>query len=467
MGRPRSRRAGRTRALGSRRKYRRGPGGPVRLTPCSPTRGGPGRIRIVASPRACLHRLSSALLLAVLAAAALGLAACGESGGKPSAIKVVIAEYSKDHTRPFWQGLAEQYTKQHGTKVELQVIDWNSIDQQVSTMIQNNQPPDVLNLNSFSSYAKDGLLHPAEDVLSPKTREDFLPAFARGGEYQGKLYGFPILASARAFFYNTELFARAGLAGPPKTWDEFVDAAKKIQALGGGIIGYALPLGPEEAQAEWSIWMWNNGGEWQSNGRWAIDSEKNVQALDFLAALANRHKVTQINPGKTNRTDGAFQLFKDGKVGMVMGFSPLAAQLDAEGKVKYAVAQMPANAGAPVTLGVEDYLMAFKRKANAEAVKRFLDLYYDPANITRWIAAEGFLPVTKSGMAQMSGNPKLKPYLDALPDARLVPTTDPTWDKVKLDVQQNIGRAVQPEGDPRQVLARLQQNALAVAGSGR
>ena len=26
-------------------------------------------------------------------------------------------------------------------------------------------------------------------------------------------------------------------------------------------------------------------------------------------------KVTQINPGKTNRTDGAFQLFKDGKVG--------------------------------------------------------------------------------------------------------------------------------------------------------
>ena len=22
--------------------------------------------------------------------------------------------------------------------------------------------------------------------------------------------------------------------------------------------------GPEEAQAEWAIWMWNNGGEWKS-----------------------------------------------------------------------------------------------------------------------------------------------------------------------------------------------------------
>ncbi|MGH7366585.1 MAG: extracellular solute-binding protein [Candidatus Rokuibacteriota bacterium] len=398
------------------------------------------------------------LTLVLLGAAALGQSGCGD-GDTPKSVKVVIAEYSRDHTRPFWQGLAEQYTKQTGVTVDLQVIDWNSIDQQVSTMIQNNQPPDVLNLNSFSSYAKDGLLYPGDEVLSPKTREDFLEAFARGGTYRDKLYGFPILASARAFFYNRDLLARAGVAAPPRTWDEFVQAAKRVQKLGGGVIGYALPLGPEEAQAEWSIWMWNNGGAWKAGEAWAINSEKNVETLEFLAALANTHKVTQVNPGKTNRTDGAFQLFKDGKVGMVMGFSPLAAQLDADGKVSYGVAQMPTNVGTPVTLGVEDYLMAFKKAGNQDAVRRFLDLYYQPEQITRWIAAEGFLPVTKSGRERMSGNEKLKPYLDALPSARLAPTTDPTWDRVKLDVQQNIGLAVQPGGDPRQVLDRLQKNA--------
>src|SRR5262252_4232432 len=157
--------------------------------------------------------------------ALLALTACSDSG-KPRSIKVVIAEYSKDHTRPFWQALAEQYTKQSKIKVDLQVIDWNSIDQQVTTMIQNNQPPDILNLNSFSSYAKDGLLYSGDEVLSAKTREDFLPAFARGGEYQGKLYGCPILASARAFFYNKDLFAKAGITAPPRTWDEFVEDAK-------------------------------------------------------------------------------------------------------------------------------------------------------------------------------------------------------------------------------------------------
>ena len=409
------------------------------------------------------RRLPLRALLCALLCAVVGLAsACGVGDGKPASIKVVIAEYSRDHTRPFWQGLAEQYTKQTGVKVDLQVIDWNSIDQQVTTMIQNNQPPDVLNLKSFSSYAKDGLLYSADEALSPKTREDFLEAFARGGTYNGALYGFPILASARAFFYNRDLLERAKVE-PPKTWDEFVTAAKKVQALGNGAIGYALPLGPEEAQAEWSIWMWNNGGDWKSGAAWTINSDKNVQTLTFLAALANTHTVTQVNPGKTNRTDGAFQLFKDGKVGMVMGFSPLAAQLDADGKVRYGVTRMPTNVGDPVTLGVEDYLMAFKKKGNQEAVRRFLDLYYQPEQITRWIAAEGFLPVTRSGLARMSDNTKLKPYLDALPSARLVPTTDPVWDKVKLDVQQNIGLAVQPGGDPRAVLDRLQKNAAEAA----
>ena len=120
---------------------------------------------------------------------------------------------------------------------------------------------------------------------------------------------------------------------------------------------------------------------------------------------------------------------------------------------------MPTNVGTAVTLGVEDYLMAFKKKGNQEAVRAFLDLYYEPQNITRWITAEGFLPVTKTGLAQMSSNTKLAPYLAALPNAKLVPTTDPRWDKVKLDVQQSIGLAVQPGGNPKQVLDQLQQHA--------
>jgi len=412
------------------------------------------------------------VLLAGLGAAALALSACsggtgastasgGKSGSaaKVSSIKLVAAEYSKDHTATFWNDFAKAYKDKTGITLDVQVVSWDDIDQQSSTMVQNNNPPDILNLNAYASYAKDGLLYSADDVLSPAVKSDLLDAFVKSGTYKGKMYGMPDLSSARAFFYNKTLFSKAGISAPPTTWAEFEEDAKKITALGNGTIGYGLPLGPEEAQGEFSIWTFNNGGAWKDGDSWVINSPKNVETLQFLKKLAVTDKVTEHNPGKTNRQQ-AFDLFASGKVGMVVGFSPLAATLDQAGKVDYGVAPMPtSDGGTPQTFGVTDYLMAFKKPGNAEAVKAFYDLYYQPDQVNTFIKAEGFLPVTKSGLQKFADDPKLKVYLETLPNVHLTPTDDPTWDKVKLAVQQNIGKAVEPDGNPKAVLDSLQKLA--------
>ena len=138
----------------------------------------------------------------------------GDSGQKATKIKLVAAEYSKDHTAAFWKQFAEKYKAKTGTDLEVQVVSWDTIDQQVSTMIQNNNAPDILNLNAFASYAKDGLLYTADEVPARGGQADLLDAFVKGGTYEGKLYGFPDLSSARAFFYNKDLFKKAGIAEP-------------------------------------------------------------------------------------------------------------------------------------------------------------------------------------------------------------------------------------------------------------
>jgi len=51
--------------------------------------------------------------------------------------------------------------------------------------------------------------------------------------------------------------------------------------------------------------------------------------------------------------------------------------------------------------------------------------------------------------------------LDTLPNIHLTPTDDPAWDKIKLAVQQNLGTAVSPSGDPKKVLDDLQKTAEA------
>lgn len=412
--------------------------------------------------------------LSIVAAGSLvlALAACGGGSGANSAtgggdgakatkIKLVAAEYSKDNTKAFWDAFAKTYKEKYGYDLEVQVVSWDNIDQQSSTMIQTNQAPDILNLNAYASYAKDNLLYHADEVLPADAKSDILDAFVKSGTYQGKMYGFPDLSSARAFFYNKTLFEKAGLTAAPKTWEEFVAAAKKVSALGNGTIGYALPLGPEESQGEFSIWMFNNGGDWKTDGKWTINSPKNVETLTFLKDLAVTHKVTQNNPGKTNRAD-AFDLFKSGKAGMVVGFSPLAAALDKDGKVQYGVAPMPTKAGGPAqTFGVTDYLMAFKKNGNQDAVKKFYELYYSKDQVNTFIKKEGFLPVTKSGLESFKDDPKLKVYLDTLPNIHLTPTDDAYWDKLKLAVQQNLGGAVAENGDPKAVLDKLQQQAEA------
>lgn len=182
----------------------------------------------------------------------------------PGSIKLVAAEYSATHTKAFWDQFATAYEDKTGIPLEVQIVSWDNIDQTSSTMIQNNQAPDILNLNVYASYAADDLLWSADEVLPDSAKNDILDTFVTYGTYDGKFYGFPDLSSARAFFYNTALFERAGIAAAPTTWDEFRDAAQKITDLGDGSIGYAMPLGPEEAQGEFSIWTFNNGGDWKT-----------------------------------------------------------------------------------------------------------------------------------------------------------------------------------------------------------
>jgi multiple sugar transport system substrate-binding protein len=330
-------------------------------------------------------------------------------------------------------------------------------------MVQTGNPPDILNENAYASYAADGLLYSADEVLPAATKADIIPAFVKSGTYKGKFYGMPDLSSARALFYNKDLFAAAGIAKAPTTWDEFTADAKKVNALGGGVVGYAQPLGPEEAQAELAIWLFNNGGDFKKNGKWTLNSPENVKTLEFMKGLSVTDKVTQNNPGSTNRTDGAFPLFEQGKAGMIVGFGPLQSALDTQfTSVNYGIAPMPTgDNAAPQTYGVTDYLMSFKKKGNQDAVKAFYKLYYSPDEVNSWIKAEGFLPVTTSGLASFASDPKLKVYLDTLPNIHLTPTDDPEWDKIGQTIKQNIGLAVAPGGDVKKFLDDLQAQAEA------
>jgi multiple sugar transport system substrate-binding protein len=406
----------------------------------------------------------------------VGLSATGPSIGVASAtpkatnaanlsgtINVVMASYSS-LTAPYWKSLVSAFEKEYpNIHVDLRVIDWTPLLQEVPTMITTRTQPDILNFNNYSTYAAAGLLFPVKQVLSPQVEADFISSFKNSDTLNGTQYAIPWIASVRALGYNKTAFAKAGISSPPQTWAQFESDA--IRLTKAGYFGYCLPLGSFEAQAEWSLWMWSNGGSWvNSKDQWTINSPQNLATLNFLRKLANTDKATEPDPGSANRDSTCWPEFSQGKAAMteIMPLGTFETTYMAKSSVKWASAPWPRSSLKipSVTLGVQDVLMAFKHAGHAPLDEAFLDFVYQKGNYLNFVNREGFLPLTNSAAAALKTDPVDSTGIAELPAARFYPETNPNWTVVQSTVQSQLGTAMVPNANPKAVLDTLQQDAV-------
>ncbi|WP_455358252.1 extracellular solute-binding protein [Streptomyces sp. SYSU K21746] len=413
--------------------------------------------------------MNKRLFVAACTLGVLTLTACGGGnggGGSESGevtLKLVAADYgdkASNSSTVYWKDVAERFTAANPKiKVDVQVINWNDIDAQVKTMIQSGNVPDVLQTGGYADKVADDLLYKAEDVLSESTRANLIDSFAKAGEVDGTQYGIPFVSSARAFFYNKEIFAKAGIAEAPKSWDDLKAAAEKIKAKVPGVTPYALPLGPEEAQGESLIWELGNGGGYtDAKGTYTLNSKANVEAFSWLKPNLVEPGLTYANPATTDRKT-AFADFAAGKAAMLNGH-PSLIQMSKDGKVDYGVAPIPGKTGAlKSTLGVADWMMAFKDGSHKEEVRKFLDFAYSKENTLKFDEMYNLMPVTEDTLQEMTSSGKhkdLEPFFALLPNAVFYPLGDTTWDAVSAEIKKSGGTAV---NDPAKVLGELQKKA--------
>lgn len=214
------------------------------------------------------------------------------------------------------------------------------------------------------------------------------------------------------------------------------------------------------------MWMLAGGGGYTDNEEaYSIDSADNVRALEFLRdKMVGQGLTGPVEPGKLDR-QAAFEAFTKGEVGMLNGHPTLLKQADAKG-VKYGMVPLPTSDGSQQSaMGVADWVMAFKTGHRQESGK-FLDFLYQPKNVTAFTEKYDLLPATTSGyqakQAAAGGSaPQLKTFLAALPSSRLYPVGKKSWAGVSEDIKQNIGKSVQPGGQPAKVLEEIATAARA------
>ncbi len=169
--------------------------------------------------------------------------------------------------------------------------------------------------------------------------------------------------------------------------------------------------------------------------------------------------LTYSNPAATDRKT-AFADFAAGKAGMLNGH-PSLIQMSKDGNVDYGVAPIPGKAGAlDSTLGVADWVMAFKDRGHQEEIKKFLDFAYSKENTLKFDEMYNLMPVTEDTLQEMTSSGKhkdLEPFFELLPKASFYPLGDTTWDAVSAEIKKSGGTAVGE--DPAKVLGDLQKKA--------
>jgi multiple sugar transport system substrate-binding protein len=382
-------------------------------------------------------------------------------------LTMIAADYPGDGStqQAQWTDFATRFHAANpDITVNVTVKSWNDIDQYVATQIAAGKTPDVVNKGDYSAPAAAGLLYPASQMVSASTLSDILPTFLNNSKYNGTVYALPDLASARALFYNKDLLTKAGITKLPTTWAQLTTALGQIHRKLPGVYGYALPLGPEEAQAEFNIWTGGNGGQYYdyATSKWVLNSAANVETASYLKSLVSKG-YTEPNPEKCDRTACAQALFAAGKAVFINGSVFLGSWLKANGgaKLNVGTGSFVANTGhKAVTLGVQDYFTAYKANGNQAAIQKWMDFIFQPANYAKFlVAAGGFIPATKSAGAKAASDPALAPFIKLLPNAVFYPGDIASWNAVKGQIQQGIGQSV--TGNPASVLNSLQTAAAA------
>lgn len=229
-----------------------------------------------------------------------------------------------------WEEIAKEYEAKHpDVDVQLQFLENEAFKAKLPTLLQSNDVPDffyswgggVLEEQSKTGALKD--LTEVFDADGGKLRQAYNASAIDGLSFDGKVWAVPYRVSLVSFFYNKELFAKAGVkAEDIKTWADFSATVKKIKDA--GIVPIAGGGGEKwPIHFYWSYLVMRNGGQAVFDAARKGEGEGFMDPAIIKAGeqLAEFGKLEPFQPGYLGATwPQALGVFGDGKAAIILGF---------------------------------------------------------------------------------------------------------------------------------------------------
>ena len=392
------------------------------------------------------------------AAALLGttMTACGSSG--PSASSSGSTNLTIWSCDGCWgtnfPSVLKQFQAAHpNVKITTRTIPFASYDNTLAQAFAASSGPDVVWINTSGDYglfsAKGYLKDIATSIVgAPNVQQaDFYPSEWQEVVLAQGIFGIPIDTGTRALYWNKTLFKQAGVApfGRTVSWQQVLDAAAKINALGGGVSGFRYAGGEK-----WAM-MYNNvgplvfeaGGQFVNNaGTQAYATSAAVQRAvsywDKLAGYAPKSDITEQDQSV------AVSAFADNKAGMYYnGFWEIPTMLAANPRLQFGVSLMK---DATVDSNTGGWILSVPSYVDSAKIPAIRDLFSYVFAPQREISTTSIMPSVKASTA--------------LDTAISGPQYQLFWDILKQHAQQPLPLTQNMYAEATDILNAVQQTQL-------
>ncbi|MEU0742224.1 sugar ABC transporter substrate-binding protein [Streptomyces sp. NPDC006134] len=347
----------------------------------------------------------------VLAAAACGGGTTGTEGSneRPKTLTYWASNQGAnlEVDKKVLQPELDKFEKQTGIKVKLEVVPWSDLLNRILTATTSGQGPDVLNIgNTWSaSLQSSGALLPWDEknfeAIGGKDR--FVESALGSTGVQGQdPAAVPLYSMAYALYYNKKMFAEAGIAKPPATWEELVQAGKKLSKDGKWGLGAEGSNLSNNIHQVFVLGKQHGADFFTPDGKPDFTSDGAVAAVKQYVDLMAKDKI--VAPGNAeyaqNQSLGDFA--KD-KTAMVL-WQTASATFKTYGmdEDEWGVAPAPVRSGKPGQGTATNSMVAginmavFKNTKNIDGAKKFVKFMTSDEEQIILNKAYGSIPPVKS-----------------------------------------------------------------------
>jgi len=279
--------------------------------------------------------------LALAGALTVSLAACGSdskdngsnstdngsNSGTTKAEKVTITFQNiypdpSTPTAKILKQIVDQYQAEHtNVKIELDSLNTDQQKAKLKTQAASKEVPDITIVNpaaQMKDYVDAGLFAPLNDMLDKDGLKDtFIEGILDWYSFNNNVYALPDGNNVAVMFYNKQMFADAGIAAPPTTFDELLADVKLLKDKG----VTPMVMGEKDTWTGSFLFMnillrTNGPGFLQQ----VVDGQKTFSDPAFTEAVDAFQQLVQAGAFQDGATsmdyNAAENLFKTGKAAM-------------------------------------------------------------------------------------------------------------------------------------------------------